>query len=324
MRSSVVRFFLTFVVLLPCPPAFGQTMESTELGQFVVSDSQCPTTAEVIRETLRLTPNAQPNVDASNIRVTLEDLGDRYHLRIDAPFRQAEKTYVDPSRDCSRRARFAAVLFVLTLMPPEVEADVESPPVESPAKAPQTPPPKVRSDPSSNAEPIRRWFHLDLGAAARGSPPLFESPTLLSPGVLLQGTVGPGRFRGYLEMGYFPEETLELKGISAQLRRTPVALGLSLNRAFRVFSFAVDFGAIIEITRVQGTGLVSPKTRSTFEGGAQLGGHVTLGQGWLLPTWSIKLNVFPSPSRLEMAPRGHLGKLPTLELMTYLGGRIGF
>lgn len=330
MRSRAAVVLSGLLIQGVVPPAHAQPSEADGPRNFVLGGGSCPSDAEVTRETLRLTPPSKHDAYGSNVRVMLEDLGDSYHLQIFAPELRAEKTYVDPSRDCTRRARFAAVLVVLTLMPPQVAVDDETVPTSASA-------PPAASKPAGEAQrlipkaeppqgaPLRSdWFHFELGAAVRWSPPILDSPELLTPGAVLHGSFGPGRFRGFVAAGHFRNTAFELLGVAAQMRRTSFAVGLALSSVLGALSLTGELGVVAAFTRIQGSGLLSSQTHSALHWGSHFGGHVTLAESRLSPIWGASLDAMPSPSELVMAPRGRLGKTPSVELTTYLGGRIGF
>src|SRR5947207_1672920 len=84
------------------------------------SADQCPLPSAVASETWKLTPADRRDVFENLSDVLIEDLGASYRVVITTPEGTTTRTYPGPDRECARRARFAAVFIVLTLMPPEV------------------------------------------------------------------------------------------------------------------------------------------------------------------------------------------------------------
>lgn len=322
-----------------------QTTELVPEPQFVFGEGNCPSAAEVTRETSRLTPQDKQGTYAENVRVTLQDLGGSYQLRILAPGLRVEKTYVDGSRDCSRRARFAAVLIVLTLMPPQVAEEPRpkdavvtpttsddsqpSPLAKSPATLATPTPVQVENrsrdvPPKSKAERAAPWAYLTLGAALRWAPPVLQSPELLNPGGVLVLAIGPGKLRGFASVAYFATAEFTLRGIAARIRQLPIVAGCSFTHRLGALSLTGNVGVVAEMTRVQAAGLVASEPHSRLRWGTEVGTEVTLERVRLSPAWGLALELQPSPGEVSVAPIGRLGSLPALQLTTFLGGRIGF
>ncbi|MGC4063303.1 MAG: hypothetical protein QM784_01345 [Polyangiaceae bacterium] len=330
MRSSgEIAGLLGLVVQLAASTGFGQSEEPKSPKGFVSGESACPSAAEVERETLRLTPPHRHQLYADAIRVELRDFGESYLLRIFDPNLRTEKTYVDPSRDCTRRARFAAVFVVLTLMPPEVamepdEATLTKVPEAAPKQPPEQLSPKPAPTSRSMAKVARRRASLEAAAVLGWAPPIFDGPSILAPGILLRGTAYLGALGTYVAATYHPTTPFELQGISLHTRRRTVALGVSLNREVSHFTITGDVGAVLRDQRLRATDLVARETHSATEFGLRIGGQLAFSLGHVGWVTGVFLDGFPSPAALAVAPRGHLGTTEALDLNGYIGGRIGF
>ena len=63
-------------------------------------------------------PAAASELFASKPAVEVTDLGEGCRVRVRGPRAEMVRDYADPARNCERRARFAAELIIVTLMPP--------------------------------------------------------------------------------------------------------------------------------------------------------------------------------------------------------------
>jgi hypothetical protein len=108
-----------------------------ELTLAVDPQDGCPT-ASAVREELALLLPTLP-LDAGNAAALLSDLGDRFRLTLHG----ADRIFVDPARDCQKRARTAAVALAVELAPPTVTyapMPQEIPPLPADATIQPTPP----------------------------------------------------------------------------------------------------------------------------------------------------------------------------------------
>jgi hypothetical protein len=264
----------------------------------------------VVRETLRLTPPHQQQLYTEAVQVELQDLGSSYQLGIVAPTLQTEKTYVDPGRDCTRRARFAAVFVVLTLMPPEVAAEADADSSES-----------ARAAPESLARPRAS---MDAAALLSWSPPVFDGPELVAPGVLLRGSAYVGAWGANVAATYHQKTEFDLESAAMQSRRWSVAVGLELARHGARWTFVGEAGTVARFQRLRATELLAPETRSAFELGVRIGARAVFSLGRFGLVAGVLLDGFPAPTELTVAPRGRLGTTAAIDINSYVGGRIGF
>jgi hypothetical protein len=101
--------------------------------------SVCPEWESVWATVSKLVPDGVISLAAAKPRVQLEDLGDRYRVRVTTPDETLERVYVDRERDCAKRNRFAAEFIVLALMPPRIVGG-SPPPTSAASPAPAQPP----------------------------------------------------------------------------------------------------------------------------------------------------------------------------------------
>src|SRR5207237_3879135 len=113
------------------------------------AQGSCPS-GEAVRAALLAALTEAPVPNGQPPRVT--DLGDRF--QVDAAGQTG--AFVDVARDCTERARVAAVFIALALSPPAAP--------ERPAPPPPPPPP-----PPPAPGPPRRWFELAVEARLDGA-----------------------------------------------------------------------------------------------------------------------------------------------------------
>lgn len=92
----------------------------------IQGSGSCPAADAVRASIFQLTTAERRRALPPGSRVTIVDLGTRYRVSVVSEETRAEKTFADAARECDRRARFAAVFAVLTLMPPELGEEPES------------------------------------------------------------------------------------------------------------------------------------------------------------------------------------------------------
>jgi hypothetical protein len=132
------------------------------------SASVCPEWESVWATVSKLVPDGVTSLAAAKPRVQIEDLGDRYRVRVTTPDETLERIYVDRERDCPKRNRFAAEFIVLALMPPRIAG---GPPSSASAASPEPAQPPSSGGGSSSASSAAE-SSTAVGPPARApSPP---------------------------------------------------------------------------------------------------------------------------------------------------------
>ena len=339
--------------LLSSSVADGQPSMSASERAFVVGSSLCPEPAAVAREAVHLTPEKQRSIYQSGVRVEVNDLGERYQVRIYAPDLLVSKAYVDPSRDCARRTTFAAVLVLMTLMPPQLAEDAESgaesgaPPAagvdpNSGAASASASPDRTNTsrdstdqrhpDPKSrqrefasgaHTEARRSWARVAFGGGATWAPALADSITTSSWQLSMQASFGPGSLRPMVAMAYAPRSSFELLGIAGTVRRWPAMIGVEWRFETLGLDSAVGVGAVAVLERVQARGLLVSRSQSAVELGARIAFTVASSDSAVTPFFGLAFDWFPEPRAISVAPRGELGTTPAVQIWSHLGMRIG-
>lgn len=215
MRADAIAISL-LLALFPTEVK-GQPRASAPEHTFVVGSSRCPEPAEVAREAVNLTPIAQRPIYQSGVRVQVDDFGERYRVRIFGPGLLVSKTYIDPAGDCARRTTFAAVLILMTLMPPQLADDAEAlaartdqsrasksessnTDIATPTRplssaAPQSPPTyrPLGNVAETPAIARRSWARVAVGVGGTWVPAMASAMTTSSWGLFMLASFGPGR-----------------------------------------------------------------------------------------------------------------------------------
>ena len=167
----------------PAEPMLGDETGASNAGATAVIsvDGDCPGERAIDQAITALIPRGVMGLPES-ARVAVEDQGETYRVGIDLLGVTHARLFRDSARDCEQRARFAAVLTVVTLLPPEL------PP------RPVLPPPLEPPRPPAVSAPPPRSFRLELGALVEAAPSVFASASMAGVGAELRAAyrlVGP-------------------------------------------------------------------------------------------------------------------------------------
>ncbi len=293
-----------------------QTDAAPFATQFTSGTSTCPEPSEVQREVLLLIPTERHELLQHGVSVELEDVGESYRVTVSKDGKTVQKSYADPARDCTGRAHFAAVLAVLTMMPPELDAE---PPALVPPRPPPSPLPPARALPPPSP-PRPALARVELGAFYVAAPAILKAPELHSLGAELRVALGRGALSGTLSVAYESRSRFELGGLRGDVQRLPASVGARLGAQVGPWLIATDLGALLVLQSVRATNLLLSREQRSLELGARMGVSV---QRALTPSFAPFIGVVawvvPSPRDLSAAPQGVLGNLPYL----WLGGSAG-
>lgn len=256
----------------------------------------------------------------------VNDQGESFRVSITTEGSNAERTYADPARSCERRARFAAVFAIVTLMPPDLEAEAEpnqseTPPPAVPPRAPLQPLPPPRAAPPRAAPPSGPppWIRLALAAAAEQALDSDAHLALRGFGAELFGAVGRARLAPAFSFAFAPKRELTLPDTRCELTRAEVTVGARLRSPLGPIGFDVDAGLALAWSRLRGAELAHPAVGTAVDWGLRVRGKATLEDARVSPLLGIETALFPFPSEVSGAPRGELGRLPLLWLGVTLG-----
>ncbi len=235
-------------------------------------------------------------------RVT--DLGDRFV--VDAAGQTG--AFVDVARDCTERARVAAVFIALALSPPAAPERPASPPQPGPGPAPRPHP--------------LRWVDVTAEARLDGGSVGAPAATTLAWGGDVRVAVGRGALGVAATAGVLAPVDNTFGSVDVRQQRFPLSLSLTLGHELpRGLRFAGDLGlAIVPFTlRGEGLSTVAPATRVDL--GARLAVVVWLPAvvGRLAPVVGLHADIFPRPYRFSVDPLGDIGSSSGF----WLGGSLG-
>jgi hypothetical protein len=233
--------------------------------------------------------------DAAN-QIMIRDDGASWSIEV----RGHASTYSDPARNCTERARVAAVFAALALEPVDTE------------EAPKLPAPVDEAPPSS-------WFSLEAGpqvafatlAQARNTPVGWGGQArVIRSGERLGVALG-------VEAARFSR--LDLGEYGASMAR------FACDLSGRILSFpggvivAGELGPSFAVLNVRGTGLATSPSANRFDVGARAALSARLRTRWA-PFVSVQAAVGTRRFDLTVHPSGSIGHAPRLWLGLAVGG----
>ncbi|HEY4185176.1 MAG TPA: hypothetical protein VGP07_08915 [Polyangia bacterium] len=232
------------------------------------------------------------------------DLGDRF----EASAAGQTGLYVDAARDCTERARVAAVFIALALNPPTFQSGTVAR-VPSPVPSPVPPAPG-------------RWFHLGAalrvdGASVGRAPAGID----LAWGGELSAGLGDGAFGGVMTVGALGPTTSQYSPISVREQRFPVSLAFRARRDLRRVQLAGDLGLSAVLLTFRGQALQTSDAVVRLDVGARvaLGLRFPTLLNHVAPTLALHAEYFPRPYDLDVDPVGSIGSSSRLWLGASLG-----
>jgi hypothetical protein len=296
-------------------------------------EGECPSTERLRAEVLRLVPPDRRSV-LDSARIVVRDLGDTYRVSVTSDVASAERRYDNPERECERRARFAAVFSVVTLLPPELgeEPEASPEPLASEPTAVSSPDPQGATEPPAqeeltHAEPPRdEWLELEAGFGVTLAPESPHSPKVSGTPLTAHVLVGADHWAGLVGAELLPPTSFQFLDVLGELSRASVLLGARHWVWRRPVGLGVELGAVGSFDRVQGEGLVSVADATTaFSLGVRGRVAVESPAAWQLrPYAAVHGTWYPAPPSLVVAPRGDVAELPAWWLGAELGIALGF
>ncbi len=314
--------------------ARGASAQSPSSDEWLSVEGECPSAARLKAEVLRLVPPERRSV-LDSARIVVRDQGDTYRVSVTSDAANAERRYDNPERECDRRARFAAVFSVVTLLPPELgeEPDMSPEPSESESAAapsqnltrsvesPQEPP----AEPAVGESPREEWLELAVGFGAVLAPESPHSPKVSGTPLAAHVLVGVDAWAAVVGAEVLPPTSFQFLDVGGELSRVSVLAGARHWLWPNPVKLGLELGAVGSFDRVQGEGLVSVAEASTaFSFGVR--GRVTVEYpaAWALrPYAALNGTWYPAPPSLVVAPRGDVAELPTWWLGAELGIALG-
>jgi hypothetical protein len=288
----------------PAEPMLGDETGASNAGATAVIsvDGDCPGERAIDQAITALIPRGVMGLPES-ARVAVEDQGETYRVGIDLLGVTHARLFRDSARDCEQRARFAAVLTVVTLLPPEL------PP------RPVLPPPLEPPRPPAVSAPPPRSFRLELGALVEAAPSVFASASMAGVGAELRAAyrlVGP--IAATLAIGAEPRIGFSTSGFAGTEARLPIDAGLRLAGAAGRFEAAAELGIALALFRAEGLDAAMPSARTRLDVGARAGVVLRLARPaarWA-PFVGVHAVVFPWPYEIVVTPGQDLATTPVV------------
>lgn len=281
---------------------------SVDPASLLGGSGTCPSSTLVWQHLLPLVPSQLLTdriraLGGPGAPVQIADLGPSFLVTAGSHVRE----YADPSRDCERRAQFAAVFVAIAAGADQVAA----------SPSPAAPPPieVVRAAPSeAPVAPAVARLHLDLGATADAV--LGGAASAIAPGLLFRIAFGHRPLVPVVGLGVSGPFDLEAGGVGFRQWRATADVDLRAashpTRRTRLF---VELGAALEILADRATTLSVDEARVSFAVGPRAAAGLLLAtrRRWS-PFFLLHAAWFPGAPELFALPAGELGRAAPWDL----------
>jgi hypothetical protein len=288
---------------VPVAPAVATTNGPKADGE---QANGCPTREAVAAALSPALVHIRPNVDPLPSDFRLSDLGDAFEVTTGGQVQR----YADAARDCTKRARVAAVFVALAMNPLSLEAPRPPPPVAPPIVQP--PPPVER---------VKSW--LSVGVAARVDGAVGAGSDATS-GITAGGELAVAFGRGSLGMeataGVVTATRNTIGSVEVRQQRFPCSVSASLRtRAGAHLELGAALGAALTPFTLHGQGLdmTAPVTR--LDAGARLALGLRIIGPPLEPFANLHVEYFPRTYEIAVDPLGNIGTTAPLQLGISIG-----
>jgi hypothetical protein len=270
--------------------------------------SRCPTREAVAAALSPALAHIRPNLDPLPSDFRLTDLGEAFEVSVGGQVQR----YADAARDCTERARVAAVFAALAMNPPSLEA---------PRPPPPAPPPAIQQTPPLPAERVKNW--LSVGAAARVDGAAGgggDSANGVTAGGELDVIFGRGSLGIEATAGLVTATENTIASVAVRQQRFPCSLSASFRkRAGAHLELAAALGAALTPFTLHGQGLDMTLPVTRFDAGARM----TLGMRIIGPVVepfaNLHVEYFPRTYEIAVAPLGDIGTTAPLQLGISVG-----
>jgi hypothetical protein len=279
----------------------------------VGGDSRCPTPILVWQQLVPLLPS---EVLADRLRVLggptppvqIVDLDTSFLVLAGKRVRQ----YQDETRDCVKRAQFAAVFVAVAAGadPASVGASPAGP----------TGPEVVRAAPAQPmAAPPPARARLEAGAVAGMA--FGGGQATIAPGLALRIVFGQGRLVPVAALGIAGPAEGDTGGVAIRQWRGTADVGLrSPSRSIGPLRAYLELGAVLELLSARPTNLSAPRTQVSFAAGPRAAvGLLLATPGRLSPFVLLDGAWFPRPPERFALPAGDLGRAAPWNLSAIAG-----
>ena len=287
-----------------------------ELESLIAGSSTCPR-PDIVRAELatllppdRLGPRLRALPGAAPV-VEIVDLGVPFHVIVAGRVR----AYRDEARDCTHRARVAAVFVALTIDPAFIAAAPPAPP-----PVPPPPPPVIVSE-AAPAPPPPDAARLDVAAAVDAG--VGSADRVAQGGLAARLTLGRGRLAfvaGVIAL--LPVDTA-IGGVRLHQWRLPIDAGVRANLTGHGFAPYAELGLCAAVVSESAQDLVTGNSRTALELGARAAFGVRVGASRFAPFAALHAELIPSPAEIYALPQGVAGHTPYLWIGASAGASMG-
>jgi hypothetical protein len=284
-----------------------------DLSQIVAGPSNCPSPQDVVQHLVPLIPSDATfeglrAISGGMAPVQVVDLGSG--VRVSVGDRSRE--YPDPSRDCAKRAQFAAVFVALVLRNPSA---VEAPPVVPPEKPVVQPAPVV--------VPVLPRARVDLGPTA--GVDIGSGRTTIAPGGTLRVAFGRRRLIPVMSVTGLLPVNGALDGVD--VRRWEALADVDVRVPLRAGGRAVPYlevGGAASLIVLQPLNLAIGRSQTTYAFGPRAAAGLILGGSRLASFVLVGATWFPAPPSISALPNGVLGHTPSFTIGATAGVSLGW
>lgn len=305
------RLVAALVCVCVCVGAGRAQAADAELDALVVGPSACPRPEMVLAELATLLPperlNARLRALTATPAVELIDLGVPFQVVVGGKAGGKVREYRDEARDCTQRARVAAVFVAMTIDP----ASIVAPP----------PPPVAVVSPAETA-PVPPGARFGVGAAIDAG--VGSRDPVAQGGLDLRLAVGRRTVAfvaGALLL--WPVDTT-IGGVRLRQSRFPIDAGVRLNLASRRLAAYADLGVCAAVLSETALDLAAANARTTIELGARGALGVRYGAARVAWFGALHAELLPRPAEIYALPQGVAGRTPYVWIGASAGALVGF
>jgi hypothetical protein len=286
----------------------------------VGDEGACPSPAAVVGFLGRLLPQSHLTTASGPARpedVAIADAGPTFRVSVAGQ----ERPFTDPPRECTERARNAAVFVALVLDPPALPAlPTPAPPAPGPPPAPPVhEAPRAPAPPSAERPAPEGRLLLDASPIVGLAPGSGAQNLPVAIGAALGLRWRRAPYVG-LSVGAFAPTLLRFQSAEARATRFPLDLSVGVAAGGRPWEVAAELGPSATILSLRGDNLDNNKRQVRLELGARAAVALRF---WLREKNALFLSFettwFPRPYALEIRPQEHVGTTPPW----WLGASIG-
>ena len=317
VRDRLHRAARLAVAILAGAAAPGRAGAAAEpdLAPLIAGASTCPRPDLVLAELAMLLP---PERLGPRLRalagpppvVELVDLGVPFQVVVAGRVRE----YRDERRDCTHRARVAAVFVALTIDPASIA--MPSPPPPPPATVSEAAPPPAPMPPPAG-------LRLDVAAALDAG--VGSADRVAHPGVALRLALGRGPLAFVAgAIALLPVDT-SVGGVSLRQWRLPFDAGIRASLGGGRFASYGELGLGAAVVSETARDLASGGSGTAVEIGARAAvGVRTNGASRFAPFVALHAELIPSPAEIYALPRGAAGHTPYVWIGASAGATVAF